>query len=299
MTELANIAFDLPAVVATAPNGISMSAFSFPFSDETLFHIGPLAVRWYALSYIVSILLGWLLLRRLTRRQDDPVGHPPLEHLLNAGIIGIILGGRLAYVLFYNFSYYANHPIEAFYIWHGGMSFHGGMLGMIAAVFYVSRRHDIGFFRLADLVAIAAPIGLFLGRMANFINCELYGRITDVPWGVMFNQGTCISSDGFAPAGDLPRHPSQIYEALLEGVVLFLILMLVLRLGGRSRQGLLSGLFLTGYGLSRILVEVFREPDSHIGTLSIGLTMGQLLSLPMILLGGYVMIRSNRFRDQG
>ena len=299
MTEFASPSFDLYAMAATVPDGISMSALSFPFTDETLFHIGPLAVRWYALSYIVGILLGWLLLRRLTRAPDDPVGHPPLEHLINAGIIGIIVGGRLAYVLFYNFAYYASHPIEALYIWQGGMSFHGGMMGMIGAVFYVSRRHGTGFFRLMDLVAVAAPIGLFLGRIANFINCELYGRITEMPWGVMFNQGTCLASGGVAPAGDLPRHPSQIYEALLEGAVLFLVLILVLRLGGRSRQGLLSGLFLAGYGLSRILVEVFREPDSHIGTLTIGLTMGQLLSLPMIFLGVYLVIRSNRFRDQG
>ncbi len=298
MTDLTSISFNVPSLAAQAPDGVSLSAFAFPFSDETLFQIGPIAVRWYALAYIVGVLLGWLLLRRLTRTQNDPVGHPPLEHLINAGIIGIILGGRLAYVLFYNFAYYASHPIEALYIWQGGMSFHGGMIGMIGAIYVVSRRHGTGFFQLADLVAVAAPIGLCLGRMANFINCELYGRITDVPWGVIFNQGTCLAADGVAPAGDMPRHPSQIYEALLEGVVLFVVLMLVLRLGGRSRQGLLSGLFLSGYALSRIVIEVFREPDSHIGTLTIGLTMGQLLSLPMILLGSYLIFRSTRFRDQ-
>lgn len=297
MTDSASITFDFHHLTAKASDGIGMSALSFPFSSETLFQIGPIAIRFYALAYIVGILLGWILLRRLTRGKDDLVGHPPLEHLINASIIGIIIGGRLAYVLFYHFSYYASHPIEALYIWNGGMSFHGGMVGMFAAIYYVSRRHGTGFFRLADLVAVAAPIGLCLGRMANFVNCELYGRVTDMPWGVIFNRGTCLAPDGTAPAGDLPRHPSQIYEAVFEGALLFLVLMLVLRLGGRSRQGLLSGLFLTGYGSSRALIEVFREPDSHIGTLSIGLTMGQLLSLPMIIFGAYLIIRSRRFRD--
>lgn len=269
----------------------AMAAIPFPFHDEVLFQIGPVAIRWYALSYIAGILIGWLILRRITRPQHDPVGQQPLESLLNAGIIGIILGGRLAYVLFYNLTYYASHPMEALAIWKGGMSFHGGLVGMIIAIYIVSRRHKIRFIQLTDLVAIVAPIGLFLGRIANFINCELYGRVTEMPWGVIFNQGTCIKADGISMAGDLPRHPSQIYEALLEGLILFAIMLILLRLGFRNRLGCLSGVFLTGYGLSRSFVELFREPDSQLGFLISGTTMGQWLSLPMIIIGLYLIFR--------
>jgi phosphatidylglycerol:prolipoprotein diacylglycerol transferase len=271
----------------------AIAAIPFPFADEVLFQIGPVAIRWYALSYIAGILIGWFILRLITRPAHDPVGHSPLESLLNAGIIGIILGGRLAYVLFYNLPYYASQPLEALAVWKGGMSFHGGMLGMIGAVYIVSRRHRIRFLQLADLVAIVAPIGLFLGRTANFINCELYGRITDMPWGVVFNQGTCIKSGDTSMAGDLPRHPSQIYEALLEGLMLFIIMLILLRLGARQRLGRLSGIFLTGYGLSRSVVELFREPDSQLGFLISGTTMGQWLSLPMVIAGLYLIIQSS------
>lgn len=271
----------------------AIAAIPFPFADEVLFQIGPVAIRWYALSYIAGILIGWFILRLITRPAHDPVGHQPFESLLNAGIIGIILGGRLAYVLFYNLPYYASQPLEALAVWKGGMSFHGGLLGMIGAVYIVSRRHRIRFLQLADLVAIVAPIGLFLGRTANFINCELYGRITDMPWGVVFNQGTCIKAGDTSMAGDLPRHPSQIYEALLEGLILFIIMLVLLRLGARQRLGLLSGVFLTGYGLSRSFVELFREPDSQLGFLISGTTMGQWLSLPMIIAGLYLIIQSS------
>ncbi len=205
--------------------------------------------------------------------------------------LALFLGGRLAYVLFYNLTYYASHPMEALAIWKGGMSFHGGLVGMIIAIYIVSRRHKIRFIQLTDLVAIVAPIGLFLGRIANFINCELYGRVTEMPWGVIFNQGTCIKADGISMAGDLPRHPSQIYEALLEGLILFAIMLILLRLGFRNRLGCLSGVFLTGYGLSRSFVELFREPDSQLGFLISGTTMGQWLSLPMIIIGLYLIFR--------
>lgn len=271
----------------------AIAAIPFPFADEVLFQIGPVAIRWYALSYIAGILIGWFILRLITRPAHDPVGHSPLEALLNVGIIGIILGGRLAYVLFYNLPYYASQPLEVLAVWKGGMSFHGGLLGMIGAVYIVSRRHRIRFLQLADLVAIVAPIGLFLGRTANFINCELYGRITDMPWGVVFNQGTCIKSGDTSMVGDLPRHPSQIYEALLEGLMLFIIMLILLRLGARQRLGRLSGVFLTGYGLSRSVVELFREPDSQLGFLISGTTMGQWLSLPMIIAGLYLIIQSS------
>lgn len=271
----------------------AMAAITFPFADEVLFQIGPVALRWYALSYIAGILIGWLILRRITRHANDPVGNAPLESLLNASIIGIILGGRLAYVVFYNPSYYLSQPLEALAVWKGGMSFHGGLIGILLAIYLVCRRHNKGFFQLADLVAIVAPIGLFLGRIANFINCELYGRVTDMPWGVIFNQGTCLNNNGISLAGDLPRHPSQIYEALLEGLVLFIIMLVLLRLGLRQRIGCLSGVFLTGYGLARTFVEFFRQPDSQIGFLINGTTMGQWLSLPMIIAGLYLLFRAS------
>ena len=270
-----------------------MAAIPFPFADEVLFQIGPVALRWYALSYIMGILIGWLILRRVTRDANDPVGNAPRETLLNASIIGIILGGRLAYVVFYNPSYYLSQPLEPLAVWKGGMSFHGGLIGIICAIYLVCRRHNKRFFQLGDLVAIVAPIGLFLGRIANFINCELYGRITDMPWGVIFNQGTCLKSNGISLAGDLPRHPSQIYEALLEGLVLFIIMLVLLRLGLRQRIGCLSGVFLTGYGLSRAFVEFFRQPDSQIGFLISSTTMGQWLSLPMIIAGLVLLFRSS------
>lgn len=279
-----------------------LAAIPFPFKDDVLFQIGPVALKWYALSYLAGILFGWLILRRITRSPNDPVGQQPLDSLINAGIIGIICGGRLAYILFYNFSYYSTYPLEALAIWKGGMSFHGGLIGMILSIYFVSRWHKIRFLELADLVAIVAPLGLFLGRLANFINCELYGRITDMPWGVIFNQGTCIKTEGISLAGDLPRHPSQIYEALLEGLLLFVIMLILLRLGLRQRKGFLCGIFLMGYGLSRSFVELFREPDNHIGYLISGTTMGQWLSLPMIIGGLYLIIRSfspNHYGKQG
>lgn len=271
---------------AAWPGGFSSAALAFPFEHDTLIRIGPVAIRWYALAYIAGMILGWLLLKRLTRAPDDPVGNQPVESLLNVGIIGIIIGGRLGYVLAYNLPYYLDHPLEALQIWKGGMSFHGGFIGMMAAIFLVARHHRIRFLALADMVAIAAPIGLFLGRLANFVNCELYGRVTDLPWGVAFNRGVCINPAlGIAPAGDLPRHPSQIYEALGEGLILFLILLLLLRLGARRHAGVLAASFLIGYGTFRSLAEMFREPDGQLGFLSGGITMGQALSLPMIVAG--------------
>ena len=288
-------------MLSTSPfnEAIKHMALPFPFTDSVLFQLGPLAVRWYALAYMVGILLGWLVLRHITRNPNDPIGRPPLETLLNAGIIGIILGGRLVYVLFYNLPYYANAPIEALYIWQGGMAFHGGMLGMLGGIFYASRRHKVSFLGLTDLVALVAPIGLFLGRIANFVNCELYGHITDKPWGVVFNQGTCVRSDGFAPAGNLSRHPSQIYEALLEGVVLFAVLLVLFRLGARQHKGLLAGVFVLGYGCARAFVELFRVPDSQLGFLWLGLTMGQILSLPMLAAGLYLIARAYSGRGRG
>lgn len=259
------------------------AAIPFPMIDPVIFSIGPLAVRWYALAYLAGILLGWWHLKRLTSDENDPVGHAPLDALINASVIGIILGGRFGYVLFYNLPYYLDHPLEILMVWHGGMSFHGGMIGMVLAILAVARRHNINPLELGDLIALAAPIGLFFGRVANFINAELYGRVTDMPWGIIFPGG-----------GDAPRHPSQLYEAGLEGLILFAVLHLFYRRGARQSPGLMIGVFLSGYGLARIVVEFFREPDQQIGFLLNTITMGQILSLPMVIIGLMLIFFSKR-----
>lgn len=250
------------------------AGLAFPDIPPVLFSIGPIALRWYALSYLAGILLGWLIMHRITRAKDDPVGSAAVDDLINLSIIGIIIGGRLAYVLFYNAEYYLANPLDILKVWQGGMAFHGGALGVVMAIIITARKHRVDFLRLGDLVAMIAPIGLFFGRLANFINGELYGRITDVPWGVIFPNG-----------GDLPRHPSQIYEALLEGLLLFVIMVLAYRMGARQKPGLMMGLFLIGYGVFRSFVENFRKPDDQLGFLFAEITMGQVLSTPMVLVG--------------
>ncbi len=252
----------------------------FPNIDPIIFQIGPLVLRWYALAYMVGLIGGWLYIVRLMRREHLWGGTPPtnaekISDLLLWVTLGVIIGGRLGYVLFYNFSHYLSHPAEIFIIWRGGMSFHGGLLGVFVAVILFSRKHRISAFSLGDAIALVAPIGLFFGRLANFINSELWGRVTQAPWGIIFPNG-----------GDQPRHPSQLYEAALEGLVLFAILWLIAhRYAGLQKRGLCTGLFLLGYGLARILVEQFRQPDAHIGFLSGGTTMGFWLCVPMLLLG--------------
>ena len=276
----------------------------FPQIDPVALCIGPFALRWYALAYLGGILIGWWLLRRITSDKSDPVGHAPVDAMINAGIIGIILGGRLAYVLFYNLPYFLEHPLQIPMIWNGGMAFHGGALGVLGAIYYVSRRYGVPFPELGDLVALVAPIGLFLGRLANFVNAELYGRVTDSPIGMVFMkprypaEGVCSPSGPVwqaVPPG-LPRHPSQLYEAALEGLVLFAVLLVVYRLGGRRHPGLMMGVFIAGYGLARFAVEFFRQPDEHLGFLFGGATMGQLLSLPMAIFGGVVIAAALRTR---
>lgn len=251
-------------------------AFEFPNIDPVAIALGPLQIRWYALAYLAGFLLGWKYCMRLAGWDE---GHRPnredVDDFLTWIIVGVILGGRFGYVMFYNFSYYAAHPIEAFYIWQGGMSFHGGMLGVFAVLFMYPALKKFPPLRLADIVCAAAPIGLFFGRIANFINGELYGRVTEAPWGIVFPGG-----------GALPRHPSQLYEAALEGAVLFGILLLLIRNDWvRNRPGIVAGAFLTGYGLFRAFVEFFREPDAHIGLYFNTFSQGQLLSLPMIAAG--------------
>lgn len=260
----------------------------FPEIDPIALAIGPFAIRWYALSYVVSLLLGWWLARQLCRYEclwgrKPPLNDQGVDDFLLYMACGIVLGGRLGYVLFYNPSYYAANPIEALAIWHGGMSFHGGLLGCVLALFLLARRYKAGLYELFDLGAAVAPIGLFFGRIANFVNGELWGRPTDVPWAMVFPL-----------AGPEPRHPSQLYQATLEGLVLFAIVMLAVRLGGFKRPGLVSGLFLIGYGIFRTVGEHFRQPDAQLGFLAGGLTMGTLLSLPMIALGSAFLVRSWR-----
>ncbi|WP_372603773.1 prolipoprotein diacylglyceryl transferase [Actibacterium sp.] len=277
-----------------SPEIFSISLFGFDF-----------ALRWYALAYIAGLLLGWRLVLRLVRTPALwPQGRAPMtaeqvEQLLTAVILGIILGGRLGYVLFYKPGYYLAHPQEIPMLWQGGMAFHGGLLGVMVAVIWFCRKHRIALLSAADALAIATPPGLMFGRIANFINAELWGRPSDVPWAMVFPTD---------PLG-LPRHPSQLYEAGLEGLLLGLVLLvLVYRYGLLKRPGLTAGTFFVGYGLARIVIELFRQadaqyitPDNPAGWVidlgAVGLSMGQLLSLPMIALGvGFWVLAGMRSR---
>lgn len=257
--------------------------FHFPEIDPVAIALGPLVIRWYALAYMAGLLAGWYVLRRMARQSSSPVTPLQIDQLLNAIIAGVIIGGRLGYVLFYQPAAYWRDPLAILRIWEGGMAFHGGLIGVCVAVFWFARHHKIPLWQLADRVALVTPIGLFFGRIANFINGELYGRVTDLPIGMIFPTG-----------GALPRHPSQLYEAALEGVLLGLILAVSYHLKlSQRRPGSLVALFLIGYGIARFLVEFVREPDAHIGTYQqlfiIPLSQGQLLSLPMII-GGAAML---------
>ena len=274
-------------------------ALPFPAFDPVLISIGPFAIRWYALAYIVGILGGWLYARALIGNERLWGGKAPLtvtdfDDFVLWVTLGIILGGRLGFVLFYNPAYYAANPIEIVQLWKGGMSFHGGFLGCVIAVMVFARLRGIPILSLGDIVCGVAPIGLFLGRIANFINAELWGRVTDVAWGVVF----CNARMG--PTTDLscwlaPRHPSQLYEAALEGALLFAVLAwLMLRAGALQRPGTILGSFCLGYGLARSICEFFREPDAQLGFLWGGLTMGMLLSLPLMLAGIILIVAARR-----
>ena len=236
-------------------------------------------MRWYALAYIVGIIAGWFYARAIIASERLWGGPAPFTVLDFDDFViwitlGIILGGRTGYVLFYNFPHFAAHPIEILQLWNGGMSFHGGVTGCIVAIVLFALRRRIPMLSLGDVTAAVAPIGLFLGRIANFINGELWGRPTDVPWAMIFPNG-----------GPIPRHPSQLYEAALEGVVLFIVLALLVRGGSLKRPGVVTGVFALGYGVARITCELFREPDAQLGFLWGGLTMGMLLCIPLMLGG--------------
>jgi phosphatidylglycerol:prolipoprotein diacylglycerol transferase len=244
----------------------------YPQIDPVIFHIGPLAVRWYGLMYLLGFGAAYLLICHLARLRELPLSREGVSDLLFYLVLGVILGGRLGYVLFYNLSEYLANPLAIFAVWKGGMSFHGGLLGVIAATVFFCRRRQLPILLTGDILVTASTIGLGLGRIGNFINGELWGRVTDLPWGMVF-----------PGAGPRPRHPSQLYEALLEGLLLFLVLYLLNR--RRVPAGVTFFVFFIGYGLFRFLVEFVREPDVQLGFLWMGATMGQLLSLPMILFG--------------
>ena len=266
----------------------------FPNFDPILLQIGPFAIRWYALAYVAGILLGWRYVVALVKNEKLWGGQTPtltpiqIDDLVLWITIGVILGGRLGYVLFYSTSLIWTDPLEIAKVWHGGMSFHGGLIGVTIALIAFALTNKVEVFRLSDLVAPAVPIGLFFGRIANFINGELWGRPTTVPWGIIFPN-----------AGPEPRHPSQLYEATLEGLVLFAILRIAThRLKWLQRRGAVTGLFLVCYALSRISLENVREPDRFMPHFPLGLTMGMMLSIPMALFGLWLLWRGLRNEPQ-
>jgi phosphatidylglycerol---prolipoprotein diacylglyceryl transferase len=261
----------------------------FPQIDPVAIEIGPLAVRWYGLAYFAGILLGWLYARQLAANAALWAGRPTMgpkdiDDFLVWAVLGIVLGGRLGYALFYQPAFYLSEPWAVLRIWEGGMSFHGGLLGTIAAMALFAHRRSLSKLSLFDVVAASVPFGLFFGRIANFINGELYGRPTDVPWAMVFPDG-----------GPMARHPSQLYQAALEGVVLFIALRILTHHYGALRHpAMTGGAFLAGYGAVRIVGEMFREPDAHIGYISGFLTMGMILSLPMIVIGAGAVLYARR-----
>jgi phosphatidylglycerol:prolipoprotein diacylglycerol transferase len=249
-------------------------AIPFPAIDPVAIAIGPFVVRWYALAYIAGLLLGWRYCLILADRPPRLVERRDIDDFLVWATLGVVLGGRIGYVLFYQLGYYLQHPIEALYLWHGGMSFHGGALGVTIAILLFTRRRQLPVLAFSDIIAEAIPIGLFFGRIANFINGELFGRETDVPWAMVFPNG-----------GPVPRHPSQLYEAVCEGLLLFLLLLFAEHRGARRWPGIVTGLFLIGYAVARMSGELFRQPDAQLGFLVFGTTMGQLLSIPVLIAG--------------
>jgi phosphatidylglycerol:prolipoprotein diacylglycerol transferase len=256
----------------------------FPQFDPVLIEVGPLAIRWYALAYIVSLVIGWRLVRWLASRAPAVAGPAQVDDFLTWATLGVVVGGRLGYVLFYQPSRFLAAPWQILEVWQGGMSFHGGLLGVAIAIVWFCRSQGIPVLGFADRVAVVAPLGLGLGRIANFINGELWGREAPawLPWAMIFPTG-----------GPVPRHPSQLYQALLEGVLLLTVMVLLARRESlRQRFGLLTGMFLLGYGIARITGEFFRQPDPFLGFLVAGATMGQLLSVPMVLAGLWLIARA-------
>ncbi len=255
----------------------------YPQIDPVLVAIGPFAIRWYALAYVAGLVFAWWLTRRVVAEPPTVMEPRQVDDFLFYASLGVILGGRLGYVLFYKPGFYLANPEQIFVIWRGGMSFHGGLLGVTATIIWYAHRHKIDLFRFADAIAIATPVGLMLGRLANFINGELWGRPTDVPWAMVFPHDEL----------QLPRHPSQLYQAFLEGALLFAVMLVLWKVfDARRRPGLLCGAMCAGYGLARMTGELWREPDAHLGYLAGGwLTMGMLLSLPLVAFGAWLIWR--------
>ena len=253
--------------------------------DPVAIEILTFEIRWYSLAYITGILIGWILSKKVFIT-DEKI-YQKFDDYITYLILGIIIGGRLGYVLFYNLDYYSNNLIDILKIWEGGMSFHGGLLGVIFVSILFAKKNQQNPFKYLDIVALVAPIGIFFGRVSNFINSELYGHITNVPWAVQF-----IQIDNLSP------HPSQLYEAVLEGIVLFLILLYFRKKEYLKVPGLISGLFLTFYSLFRFLTEFFRAPDEQLGYLLLNLTMGQIISIIFFLIGTYLIIKKNDNRKK-
>jgi len=266
---------------------------AFPTFDPVAIAIGPIVIRWYALAYIGGIVLGWIYARALVKNErlwGGPAAMtlPQLDDFILWVTVGIIVGGRTGYVLFYNLPFFIEHPAEILELWKGGMSFHGGFMGCVIAVIWFARKNGIPILSLGDITTAVGPIGLFLGRIANFINGELWGRAADpdLPWAMIFPTG-----------GPLPRHPSQLYEAGMEGILLFTVLAVMIRFGALKRPGLILGSFITLYAFARIAGEHFREPDPQLGFLWGGLTMGMLLSLPMVIAGIILIVKAWRHKQ--
>ncbi|MBG3130471.1 prolipoprotein diacylglyceryl transferase [Proteus appendicitidis] len=282
---------------------MSISYLKFPEIDPVMFSIGPVSLHWYGMMYLVGFVFALWLANRRAAKPNSGWNKNEVETLLYVGFVGVFIGGRLGYVLFYNLPVFLNDPLYLFKVWDGGMSFHGGLIGVICAMIWFAKRTKRKFFQVADFVAPLIPFGLGLGRIGNFINGELWGRVTlDTPWAILFPSSRSedlqlVAQDPttllpiIQEYGVLPRHPSQLYEMLLEGVVLFIILNIFVR---KNRPvGSVSGLFLIGYGAFRIIVEFFRQPDAQLGLFG-GVSMGQILSIPMILLGIIFMVWAYR-----
>ena len=274
----------LLTLMATAGDAIRFEDLGLTENSKIALDLGFFQLRWYSLAYLFGIIIGWWYLLKLLREPGAPMAKRHADDMVFYATLGIILGGRLGYVLFYRPGYYLENPLEIVQLWDGGMSFHGGVIGVSLGILWMARKHKLDWLRIHDYVACCIPFGLFLGRLANFVNAELWGRQTDLPWGIVFPN-----------AGGVARHPSQLYEAALEGIVLFVILWaLFWKTRARWQPGRLVGAFILVYGISRFLVELVRQPDVGLENLSWGLSMGQTLSLPMILGGLYLVVTAPR-----
>lgn len=262
---------------------LSASVINLPRFDPVALQLGPLAIRWYSLGYIAGLMFVWWYIRRLIKKPGAPMSQTHIDDFITYAMLAIIIGGRLGYVLFYNFTAYMADPLAIVKVWDGGMSFHGGLIGVVLTIIWFARKNKLDLMRLADVFALVSPVGIGLVRITNFINGELWGRPTDVSWAMVF-------------PGDLtaqPRHPSQLYEALGEGLVLFIVLMFLYHKTKLAKQapGVIAGVFFAGYALVRFMVEFVREPDAHIGLMDIGMSRGQLLTIPMFLFAAWLISR--------